>query len=215
MPWVTTGGSACGLSSALNTASFAYGMQDGTCPTVVSSTSGISFAPGGILSITYLSGLVTIDGIGWASPYNGFSPYEDGNGYALGTPIPYLTNAGPGTSNDYFPSLYMGVYYPIYLGALVATFTDANGNIVGTPFAVGDGPTDVVAPNGASQLQLGINDDNFSDNAGSLSVSVQGSDPPSNPTPEPASLLLIALPLGALTALEYRKRRRGSKYNGA
>ncbi len=211
MPWVTTGGASCVMSSSLNTTYFSYGLQDGTCPIVVnSSNSGISFAPGGILSITYQSGLVTID-------ETNSSPSDNADGYAPGTPIPYLANAGPGTTGTYFPSLYLGTYYPIYLGALVGVLTDSAGNLVcplgsppcsdpvgfgfspdsATPFSVS-----IQIPTGATQLQLGIDDDGFSDNAGSYLVQIQG---PAAPVPEPASFLLISFPLLGLAAFKYRR----------
>jgi len=55
MPWVTTDVSACGLGSSPINSSFLYGLQDGTCPTVESLT---AFAPGGILTISYLASYV-------------------------------------------------------------------------------------------------------------------------------------------------------------
>jgi hypothetical protein len=212
MPWMTTGGALCGLSSATNTTYFSYGLQDGTCPIVVNSSSGISFAPGGILTITYQSGLVTIDELN-------SSPSDNADGYAPGTPIPYLANAGPGTTGTYFPSLYLGTYYPLYLGALVGVFTDSAGDLVcplgsppcsdpvgfglspdsATPFSVS-----IQIPSGATQLQLGIDDDGFSDNAGSYSVLIQG---PAAPVPEPASFLLISFPLLGLAAFKYRRSK--------
>ena len=190
MPWLWN-------TSSLNP-TFQFGIQDGTDPIVVDSTSAISFAPGGTLTLSFLDGTTSAD------IYAG-SPFVDANGYTPASPSIYFANNNPGTSGEYFPSLYMGpANYPIYLNALVATFTDSLGDIVGTPFAVGGGPVSVLVPVGATQLQLGINDDIFYDNAGSLSVSVEGPDPPS--APEPVSFLLIAFPLAALTAFEYRKR---------
>jgi hypothetical protein len=183
-------------NSSLNP-TFQFGLQDGNGPAVVDSSSAISFAPGGTLVITYLSGTTNADILTGTSNV-------DANGYVPGTPVaPYPANNGPGTSGNHFPSLYMSPY-PIDLNALVATFADSSGDIVGTPFAVDDGPISVLIPVGASQLQLGINDDIFYDNGGALSVSVTGPDPPA---PEPASLVLIAFPLAALAAFEYRKRR--------
>jgi hypothetical protein len=177
--------------------SFQFGYQDGIGPAFVDSSTGISFDPGGTLVITYLSGTTNADVLSGASNV-------DGNGYIPGTPVvPYAANNGPGTSGNHFPSLYMSPY-PIYLNALVATFADSSGDIVGTPFAVDDGPVSVLVPVGATRLQLGINDDILYDNGGVLSVSVTGPDPP---VPEPASLALISFPLGMLAIFECRKRR--------
>ena len=53
---------------------------------------------------------------------------------------------------------------PVNLGALVGVFTDASGNILGAPFAVGAAKSTQMIPRQASQLQLGINDDVFGGN---------------------------------------------------
>jgi fibronectin-binding autotransporter adhesin len=60
------------------------------------------------------------------------------------------------------------------LNALVGTFTASSGAIVGAPVVIGVGPTLVAPSSGATQLQLGINDNQYSDNTGSLSVTVNG-----------------------------------------
>jgi hypothetical protein len=202
--------------------SYQYGLGDGTAPIVVSALSGISFAPGGTLVITFLgpclgtpTDCVTIDKSS-STPVGGpvmpgvSSPYEDARGYTPSTPIPYNASNNPGTSGKDFPSFYMNpASYPIYLGALVGVFTDSSGDIIGTPssfppFVINDGPTSVVIPAGATQLQLGVDDDIFFDNNGSFSVQVQGPDPTT--VPEPGSFLLIGFPLAALGAFEYRRR---------
>ncbi len=56
---------------------------------------------------------------------------------------------------------------------LLGTFADANGQIVGTPFAIGDLGTFTV-PSGATQLQLGVNDCGYAGNAGSLNIQITG-----------------------------------------
>lgn len=176
-----------------------FGLQDGTLPTVVDSSSGISFAPGGTLTITYLSGLT--------SAFFGRPPEVDGQGYGPNPPSPFEfdANDNPGSSGQPQPSLYMSPY-PIYLNTLVGTFADSSGNIVGTPFAVFNGPASVLVPLGASRLQLGINDDIFADNTGSLDVNVAGP----NVVPEPSSFLLLGSSiLAALAALKYRDQARG------
>src|SRR5688500_15040055 len=59
--------------------------------------------------------------------------------------------------NGNCPSFYMGesVTSPKYLYQLVGTFADDSGAIVGTPFAVGNGPWNATVPFGATRLQLG------------------------------------------------------------
>jgi hypothetical protein len=186
MPWLWD-------TVSLNTA-FQFGVQDGIGPTMVDSSSGISFAAGGTLTITYLSGLT--------SAFGG-TPVVDGQGYGPNAPSPFEidANGNLGSSGKPFPSFYMSPY-PIYLNTLVATFADSSGNIVGTPFAVFNGPLSVLVPLGATRLQLGINDDIFGDNTGSLQVSVAG---PGAGVPEPASFLLMGSAILA-AALKYRGR---------
>jgi hypothetical protein len=187
MPWLWD-------TVSLNTAS-PFGVQDGSGPAVVDSSSGVSFAPGSILTITYLSGLT--------SAFGG-APVVDGQGYGPNPPSPFEFDANNnlGNSGQPFPSLYM-LPYPIYLNTLVATFADASGNIVGTPFAVFNGPLSVLVPLGATQLQLGVNDDIFADNTGSLSVSVADA----NTAPEPSGSVLIGSALlAAWAGLKYRNR---------
>jgi len=60
--------------------------------------------------------------------------------------------------------------------ALIGTFTDSKGIIVGTPFFIGNGPVDLTVPNGSNQLQLGVNDNLFRDNSGLFIVKVNISD---------------------------------------
>src|SRR6185295_14689452 len=129
--------------------------------------------PGTHLLISYLSGLT--------GAFPGDPPVVDGIGYGPNPPSPFVFDASDnvGNSGHVFPSFYMSPY-PIYLNALVATFADASGNIVGTPFAVNNGPIDVVVPVGATRLQFGFNDDIFADNSGSLNVQV------SDAVPEPS-----------------------------
>jgi hypothetical protein len=57
-------------------------------------------------------------------------------------------------------------------GGLVGAYTDSSG-IVKTPLlCLGNGPSSFNVPVGATQLQLGINDDSYVDNLGSFTVSV-------------------------------------------
>lgn len=179
MPWLSVNG-------GLNT-NYQYGVGDGAAPTVVGASSGISFAPGGTIAITYVSGLVS------AGP--GF-PSTDANGDQS-----FITNANTGNSGHVFPSFYFNhASYPTYLDELVGTFTNSSGAIVGTPFAVGDNAS-VIIPTGATQLQLGINDDILSDNSGSFTVNINGP----AAVPEPCSLVLVGL--GSILAICLGRRR--------
>lgn len=57
------------------------------------------------------------------------------------------------------------------MGGLVGAFVDADGKVVGTPFAVGEA-AEIEVPDNAVAISLGINDDKFSDNDGTFTVSV-------------------------------------------
>jgi hypothetical protein len=86
---------------------------------------------------------------------------------------------------------------------------------VGTPFAIGDGPLTVTDPAGATQLQLGINDDiyyygssGYPDNTGSLLISVEANS--LTTTPLPAALPLFATGLGAMGFFGWRRKRKAT-----
>jgi hypothetical protein len=113
---------------------------------------------GDTLTVQYMSGTVTAE--------DGTYPYTDADG---DTSFP--ANNGTGNGYGVFPSYYM-TPYPIYLCELVVAFANKKGKIIGQPFAIADGPTTLTVPVGASALQLGANDDKFSDNAGSWVVAV-------------------------------------------
>ena len=60
------------------------------------------------------------------------------------------------------------------LDGLCGAFTDENGSVI-EPIAVGDGYREFVVPDGATQIQLGIYDDKYSDNLGNgFQVAVDG-----------------------------------------
>lgn len=162
MPWQWREG---GLN-----AGFKYGSQDGAPPTSVDSAH-FRFHPGDPISVRYISGKVTGSTF-WGNEYvdaRGDPAYkgDDGWGLAGGVPSRYMTG------------------YPIYIVELVGTFADAGGNIVGRPFAIGDGPLTLKVPTGATQLLLGANDCVFSDNAGTFNISISGLHPAyQGPAPE-------------------------------
>jgi hypothetical protein len=56
------------------------------------------------------------------------------------------------------------------VGGLCGAFTDATGHVI-QAIAIGFGPSWFTVPAGATQLQLGVNDEHFADNTGSFSVS--------------------------------------------
>jgi hypothetical protein len=152
-PWLWVNG---GLNS-----SFQYGVNDPTAPTVVNAASGtgFNFGAGSTLSVQYVSGTVSAE--------VGVFPFTDANG---DTSVAENNSRDP--SNGYFPSLYFNhAQYPAYLTELVGTFSDSFGNIIGTPFKIGDTASFQI-PLGATQLQLGTNDTLFSDNSGSWSITV-------------------------------------------
>jgi len=182
--------------------SFYYGITDYTPADAISAANGISFAPGGLITLTYMNGLVS-EGCcaGW--------PFFDAAG---DTRFAFNDNHG---SKTFAPSFYMDhSTYPIYIAELVATFADS-GVIVGTPFKVGNGPIDITIPAGANELLLGVNDDLFADNRGSWTIQVSGpagpvGPPPPNPFPtptaEPGTLALFASGLLGLVAKLRRPR---------
>ncbi|HVO97481.1 MAG TPA: hypothetical protein VMT15_05410 [Bryobacteraceae bacterium] len=155
-------------SQSLNP-SFNYGASDNAPPLVVSGSSGLPFPVGGVLTVTYVSGQVNV------SPGTGLPP-TDANGYLGNT----ADNKVSPTCGSY-PSYFMNPSrYPIYTSELVGTFAN-NGVIVGTPFPVRNGPSQLTIPSGANQLLLGVNDNCFADNTGSWQLNVTYS-PPGSPT---------------------------------
>ncbi len=167
---------------------YTYGFDDETAPTTITNIDGKPVEPAQELTVTYLSGLVSV------GPTSGW-PYVN----ALGD-----TAVVANSHNTDYPSWYMPTAdEPIYIGELVGTFANSSGEIVGTPFPVGLSAAFIV-PAGASQLQLGTNDDIFSDNAGSWDVQVS-----EVAVPEPTGIVLIAFAFSAvLLHRRYRTHRQ-------
>jgi hypothetical protein len=179
------------VNGGLNT-QFQYGVGDYSAPVVVDATDGFDFTAGGTFTIQYVSGLTNHD----VGP-----PLYDASGDHN-----YVANNNPGSSGRYFPSRYFdSADYPAYLSALVGTFADSTGQIVGTPFLIGD-LRSVVVPLGATRLQLGINDDIFRDNSGSLTVSILGP----SAVPEPSTLTLFVSAVAAGLVVYPRTHRNRS-----
>lgn len=144
-PWDTT------LNPSYPYGIFSGGEQSHNLPpTVVDASSGLAFAPGDQISIASLTPgqLTLIAGAGHPSDAGG---------------IPDIVASNHG------PEQYIGTN--ILLEELIGTFA-TNGVIVGRPFAIGNGPTSVIIPPGANELLLGVDDDWYIDNGGSVSVSV-------------------------------------------
>jgi autotransporter passenger strand-loop-strand repeat protein len=117
-------------------------------------TGSLSFAPGAQITVTYLSGTAgTEQGVPQFDAGGNKSFVAEGNGYP-GSFIP---------TND----------QPAYHGELLGAFANAAGKVIGSPFVLGDGPTTVTVPaGGATQLLLGVNDNDFTDNNGALAIEV-------------------------------------------
>ncbi|MGB0661183.1 MAG: hypothetical protein ACPGNV_13535 [Mangrovicoccus sp.] len=91
-----------------------------------------------------------------------------------------IVNGDPGSTGAGFPSRHTSTaqYYPsaegprdVALMELVGAFTEANGVVMGAPFAI-DPSVHHVVPAGAYFLQIGFNDDQFADNTGYATVTV-------------------------------------------
>jgi hypothetical protein len=196
---VTVDSTAGPWLNAVNS-SFTYGIGDNTAPTIVS-----GLTAGESVTISYISGLT--------SAFGGVPPAVDANGY-IGS---IFTSDNPGSSGQPLPGFYTASPVDVVLNELIGTFADAAGHIIGTPFAIGNGPLTLSDPSGATQIQLGINDDIFvnsglpgaivPDNTGSLLISVSA-DSISSATPLPAALPLFATGLGALGLLGWRRKRK-------
>ncbi len=180
------------FSSTLNSGS-QYGTDSELPPVVLDASDGFSFASGGTFTFTYLSGTMSVG--------SGF-PFTDADGDTA-----FPVDAGVGSSGKVFPSHYMDpATYPINLGELVGTFATSGGVIVGTPFAIGDSAS-ITVPTGATQLQLGVNDDIFGDNVGSYTVEIGGpAATVSSTVPEPSTSGLLGAVLVLVAGLPWLRR---------
>jgi hypothetical protein len=148
-PWLWVNG-------GLNTA-FQFGYDNQKAPTVVSAANGLPFTAGDVLLVQYVSGLVD-EGGDW--------PANDANGASFWIASPITTGELS------MPSLYFNsADYPAFAAELTGTFAVNTGAIVGTPFKVGNFRY-LAIPAGATQLQLGNIDDNYSDDSGSWEIMI-------------------------------------------
>jgi hypothetical protein len=159
---VVVPGTAAPWSCSGVNAGYIYGGCGSASPVVVSAANGLSFQPGDSLTVTYVSGMASQYGacpVAYCYDANGFGVWND------------MLDPGLG----YLPSKYIPpAEYPVGVMTLVGAFTDSSGSIVGAPQRLGDGPTTLVIPTGATQFQMGVNDDNYGDNNGSFTVQVSG-----------------------------------------
>jgi hypothetical protein len=188
-----------------------YGTGDNSAPTIVT-----GLIAGQNVTIAYVSGLTssffgvlaTVDANGYG-PSNGYNP-------------PTFTSDQPGSSGFRFPGFYTSSPVDVVLNELMGTFADPFGQIIGMPFAIGDGPLTISVPLGATQLQLGVNDDvyyytqdsnypnDYPDNTGSLLVSVTADSLANVPGPiAGAGLPGLAFASGGLLAW-WRRRRKAA-----
>jgi hypothetical protein len=174
------------VSGTLNTA-YPYNQFFGNAaaPTVVTSGSQVTIAAGQEVSINYVSGTVSVQ--------VGMYPFTNSGGNTA------IVENNSVVANSNWPSFWIpAAEYPVYSSELVATFANSSGAIVGSPFAAGLSDT-LTVPTGATQLQLGVNDTNYSDNGGAWTIAV------SNVVPEPTSAGILAI--GGLLAMRRRNRR--------
>ena len=134
---------------------YGYSTNINLQPTSVNSASGLSFAAGNTLTIEYVTGLAYAGVPGEHTDANGINwfwlEYQD-DAIAPGAYI----------ADDNFLEQALGV------------FANSAGEIVGSPFTVGNGPTLAVIPSGATQLLLGFNDVWYGDNGDGLYMKVTG-----------------------------------------
>lgn len=183
----------------------------------------LGVTPGSTITIQYIDGLTASFCVG-CNIYDARgaigSIFGSGDGFT-----------GQGFSGNFFPSHTIdpgntGVP-PIYLNALTGAFVDNNGLLLQAFAPIpGDNNTpdppnpdivpaslyavySFVVPAGAAYLQLGVNDDIFTDNSGALNLDITGVTPLAE-TPLPGALPLFASGLGALGLVAHRRRRKAA-----
>ena len=219
-------------NSNLNT-SFKFGtinetLQQTTGPAIINGDS-FDFTAGNTLSISYLSGYTAAFGSYDCSTFRA-DLCQNSLGYEIHDISKTYTNRF-GTESEQeetgdllgglFPSNYVSIEEKrgiVKLMALMGVFTDDNGQIVDNqiPFTLrlnsafsGEGgqslSQDVIIPEGASQLQLGFNEDIFSDNTGFLRLNIEGAGLEVAPVPVPAAVWLFGSGLIGLVGLRRKK----------
>jgi len=144
-----------------------------------SSTVQIGGNQPGVSSIQGQTGDFTLsgDGFGGCSTSSGVTTCTFNGGSGAVSSVTTDGNSGlPILSGGVLniPSKFGGnVFSPPNFDSLVGAFTDSSGNVI-QPVALGNGPTTFYVPHGATQLQLGVNDDLLTDQSGSWVISVNG-----------------------------------------
>ncbi|MDR3456694.1 MAG: hypothetical protein P4N60_04565 [Verrucomicrobiae bacterium] len=184
---VTVSGAAGPWDVSLNP-SYDYGFGQ-LQSTVVNSVSGVDFTAGNQLTITSLT-----PGQRTLLADAGDSIYSDANGVWW-----FWGPVSDGTPGKYIPGTH-------FVEELLGTFA-YDGVIVGNPFSIGNGPTTVIIPENANQLLMGVNDDNYTDNGGSVTVDVSVS--AWAPVPEAApTIWLLGISVGGMALLRGLNRPR-------
>lgn len=84
----------------------------------------------------------------------------------------WVNSKGQFDVNFFYPNTII----PVFSGSLLGAWVDGSGQLVANPFLIANGGSFKV-PAGATHLQMGMNDDFFSDNIGSWSVVINGGSP--------------------------------------
>ena len=151
-------------------------------PVRVGKGGGLDLIPGDILTVVYESGLA----------HAGSGIWNDAGGF-----VQIVGNPADLPPGNYVPQ----DQHPIYLLEMLGVFTDSGGVIIGSPFAIGNGPFSAPVPQGAEFFQLGFNDGWYNDNVGG-GVYMKLTE--TSPVPLPAAAFLLAPALGALSFLRRR-----------